>query len=353
MSYFSKQEVFKSSKLLLPVHGGIGRNIMATAVVRAIKKQYPNKELSVIAGCPEVFQKNPRVKRVHNLSRPSFVFEDYFKNSDTMLLSVEPYQHKDYISRKKHFVECWCEMLGVEFDGIQPEMFYNISEQEIAKDYLQKFDRRMILFQHQGGKVPEQANKKSKIIAKSGMYKRNLPENIAQEVTDKLIKLGFMVGSVGHPNQFLPKGAEAIKFQPRAIIALIPFVAGVISIDSFLLHASAISKDETPAIGVWGGTNPLVLGYPWMKNLTRKACDDPMCHRPNSYLWDFEQTGFMWDCPHNDICMNYDSDTIVQSLKETMKGESNGGRKPKRKSTQKNNSCGKKSVSCDCKGKSA
>jgi len=362
MFYSDKETLSEAGRLLLVVHGGIGRNIQATSVVRAISEKFTKRALYVIAGCPEVFLKNPHIKKVHNMSKPSYIFDDYFQDNRTIMMNVEPYQHYDYIYRKKHFIECWCDMLDLPMKKLEPEVFFNIAEMDIAKDYLSKFDRRMILIQHQGGKIPEQKNKKSRILAKTGMYRRNLPEHVTQKVVDELIKMGYMVGSVNHENQFLPKGAEHIKFIPRATTALVPLVAGIITIDSYLLHASACFKGVTPTLALWGGTDPRVLGYPWHKNLVRNACPTPMCHRPNSYLFDHEETGFLWDCPHNDICMNYDPDFIIQEFKKLMKEAGNDKREPKgkqRKRTPKadepktkeqDHPCGKAGVACPSKG---
>lgn len=358
MTDVQKQNLEEANRIVLVIQGGIGRNIQSTAVIKELKKRYPSKHIAVICGSPELFVKNPHISRIHNLAHPSHFFEDYIKDNLTVVINVEPYQHFDYIYRRRHFINCWLDMLGFEdqeSDIPTPEIFYNQAEIEMAKDYLRKFDRRMVLFQHQGGKIPETQEKKSKLIAKTGMYRRNLPENVAQEVTDKLIEKGYMVGSVGHPNQYLPRGAEQVGFPIRAICALIPFVEAVITIDSFLLHGSACYKGKTPTLAIWGGTNPAVLGYPWHKNMTREVCDTPMCHRPNSYLWDFEETGFLWDCPHNDICMNYKASDIIQEFDKMMEAKNgsrkpDSGKKPRGETKEEDNARPEAGRACPCEG---
>ncbi len=338
---YTKNHYESIGRCLFVVHGGIGRNIMATAVIENMKRQYPQLEINVLAGCPEVFLRNPHVKRIHNLSHPSYVYEDYVIDKKALVINVEPYQHFDYIHRQKHFVQCWCEMIGIQCETIRPKIYFNISEDEMAKDYLRKFDRRMILIQSQGGKVPERKAKKEKIIAQAGMYRRNLPEHVTQEVVDGLIDRGYMVGSVAHENQFLPKGAEQVRFPIRAIVALIPLVEMVVSIDSFLLHGAACYGEDVSVVSTWGGTDPRVLGYPWQKNLVREVCDNPMCHRPNSYLHDIEETGFMWDCPHNDLCMNFDAKTILKEIDFMLKKETDDTTE-----TRKDDPCPKEGCAC-------
>lgn len=342
-----------AQNIMLVVQGGIGRNICASAVVRAIKKAHPLKPLAVLCGCPEVFNKNPNVKKIVNLSHPGSVYDPFVKDSKTIILTAEPYQNYDYIYRRKHFVECWCDEIGVPADGIYPEMYFSIAEMEMGLDWLHRFSGKMVLFQHQGGKIPTTNAAKDKMIAKNGMFRRNLPETVAQEVTDGLIERGYYVGSVGHENQFLPKQAEAIKFPPRAVTALIPNVRAVITIDSYLLHAAACFKDKTPTLALWGGTNPKVLGYPTHRNMTRSACDTPMCHRPDSFLFDNDTSGYTWDCPHNDICCNYTSEEILNAFDEMIKENPNDGdnSESRFKETQiKNLPCGKTGVPCGHEG---
>lgn len=319
----NKESIKEAQNLILFVSGGIGRNIQATAVCRAIKKAYPEKDLLVLAGYPDIFLMNPHIRRAIPQSQSSYFFEDYINNpkNKSVFINAEPYQHYDYIYRKKHFVEAWCDMIGVPCDGINPEIHFKESELRMAELFLEKFDRDMVLFQHQGGKVPKDKSEKELIASKSGMYKRSLPEKVVDEVTDGLIARGFMVGSVGAETQHHPTSAEKIIHPLRAILALIPYVAEVISIDSFLMHGAAAFGKKTLAL--WGGTNPKSLGYDSNFNKVNIACETPMCHRPNSYMFDFEPTGFLWDCPQDDACMNtFKAQDILQAFDEMT-----GGRK--------------------------
>lgn len=310
------EAIGKIDNIVLVVNGGIGRNIMATAVVRSIKKAFPEKDLIVVAGCPDIFLKNPNVKRVLRLGQSLYFYEDYILNSQSYVISVEPYQHHDYIYKQKHFVECWCDLIGIPCDSIYPEIFFNENEKRMAQLFLSKFDRPMVLIQHSGGINPKDKSEKEQLTAQSAMYRRNIPKDIIQRVADILISKGYMIGSVQNENQFCISMAEKIQFPIRAIIALVPEVAGVIAIDSFLQHACAVFKKQS--LVLWGGTSPRVLGYDSNVNLTKEACPNPMCHRPNSYLFDIEPTGYMWDCPHNDICMHYDPDYIVEQVEKIL-----------------------------------
>jgi ADP-heptose:LPS heptosyltransferase len=314
-----KDNILKAKRIILVVSGGIGRNIFATAVVRNLKKTYPNHDIIVCCGCPEVFQNNPHIKRIYSFDKPQHLFEDYiFDNKDTVILDVEPYRHPDYLSGNRHIVECWCDLLEISCDSIKPELYFVKNEKEVSKAYMTKYKKPVILIQHTGGKVPEQPTAEARLTAKDAMYRRGLPEDVVQELTDKFIADGYIVGSVQHPNQFQPKGSELIHFPLRATLGLIPYVEGIISIDSMLQHASAAF--DVPSLVCWAGTNPEKLGYTLHTNLRKKVCPIPECHRPNSYAFDIQPNGMMWNCPYSEECCNYTADEIYEAYK-TMKGD--------------------------------
>lgn len=330
-----KKLMERSKTLIFNVQGGIGRNIFATAVIRNLKKAYPEKDIFVVAGFSDVFFNNPHIKRVYNFGKTYYLYDDYIKDKkDIFVVDAEPYKHPDYVAGKKHVVECWCELLGVPCDSVTPEMYFTRNELDVAEAFASKYTKPFVLFQHVGGKTPSQCNKQDQLISKATMYRRSLPEKTAQDVANRLIKDGYAVGSVQTPNQFCPKGVDKICFSIRAIIGLIPKVDGLICIDSFLHHAAAGMGIQ--ALVLWGGTSPDKLGYTMHKNLRHNLCPTPECHRPNSYLFDIKSTGFMWDCPHSDKCMDYTVEEIVDGFKSIKKDTYGTKEKPVKIETKQN-----------------
>lgn len=344
-----KKLIEKSKRIIFVVTGGIGRNIFATGVIRNLKKTYPNKDIFVVCGTPEIFQNNPHIKRIYGFDKTQHLFEDYiFKNDETVVLDVEPYRHPEYLAGNKHIVECWCDLLKIPCDDVKPEMFFVKNEKEVSKVYMTKYKKPLILIQHTGGKIPEQDTDEARIIAKAAMYRRGLPETTVQELVDKLIADGYAVGSVQHPNQFKPKGADIINFPLRATLGLIPFAEGIISIDSMLQHASACFDKES--LVCWAGTSPERLGYKIHKNLRKNVCSTPECHRPNSYAFDIQPSGNMWNCPFSEECCNYTSEEILEAYKE-MKGERYLEASKKGKDTQDSDKYEEIKTDCPCRGK--
>ena len=81
-------------KIVFVCDGGIGKNIASTAVVRNIKKKYPDKELIVVAGHPEVYMYNPNVSKVYAFHNPLYFYQDQIVDKNVLVLKSEPYLHQ-------------------------------------------------------------------------------------------------------------------------------------------------------------------------------------------------------------------------------------------------------------------
>lgn len=303
--------------IIFVAEGGLGRAIASTAVVKKLKETYPDKNIIVVTGYPDVYLYNPRVKKVFNMNNPLYFYDDYI-NEESYIIKVEPYTEYGYIIEHKHLIRTWCEMLGLDPEGAVPEMYFLDNEIEAGQIYVDKLTgngkKNFILMQWTGGIPPKSKEKHDVFDAVARMHKRSLPQNVAQKIANKLISRDFVVGCVQHENQPKIEGAELVFFPFRSVIVLLKLCQGFIGVDSFLQHAAA-------ALGIkgvvcWGGTHPQALGYELHRNLTREACDRPFCHRPNSYIFDASPTNTIWNCPHNEKCMQYDADEIVKAYEE-------------------------------------
>ena len=47
--------------ILFQIDGGLGKSIMATAVVKVIRKRYKNANIIVVTAYPDVFLNNPHI----------------------------------------------------------------------------------------------------------------------------------------------------------------------------------------------------------------------------------------------------------------------------------------------------
>ena len=54
--------------IIFQIEGGLGKSIMATAMVKVIKNHYKDSTLIVVTPYPDVFLNNPQVDKVKNIN---------------------------------------------------------------------------------------------------------------------------------------------------------------------------------------------------------------------------------------------------------------------------------------------
>lgn len=311
--------------IIFVVDGGIGKAICATAVVKRVAEEFPDKRIIVMTGYPDIFMYNPNVYKVFNFGNPLYFYDDYV-NKESFVIRVEPYTDYGYMSEEEHIITAWCRMIGIERKDAVPEMFFLDNELEAAKAYVSKltagFKKKFVVFQWVGGIVPGAKDELSMLDAINRMHRRSLTKSVAQKVANKLIARDYVVGSVQHENFPDIQGTERLFFPnspARGIIALLKYSDCFIGIDSFIHHgAMAFNKK---GVVIWGGTNPKKLGYDHHTNLTKVACKTPFCHRPDSYVFDATSIGSIWNCPHNTKCLEYDADEILAAYEAIPRDE--------------------------------
>lgn len=307
----------KIKNIIFISEGGLGKVIASTAVVKRLSEEFPDKKIIVVAGYPDIFQYNPRVHKVFRFDNPLYFYDDYI-HPESFILKFEPYVDNRYVFDNEHLIEVWCKQIGIDPKGATPEIFFLDNEIEAAKIYIDKLTgsgkKKFILYQWVGGIIPKDKSKEGFFDVVSRMHRRSLPQSVAQKLANKLISRDYVVGCVQHENFPVLQGVEIVNFPIRSVIALLKFSDGFIGIDSFLQHASAALQIR--GLVVWGGTNPLKLGYSTNKNITRSACATPFCHRPDSYIFDSNNVNGIWNCPYNAKCMDYDADEIIHAFEE-------------------------------------
>jgi len=95
----------------------------------------------------------------------------------------------------------------------------------------------------------------------------------------------------------------------------------VIAIDSFVQHAwKAMGKKD--GVILWGGTNPVNLGYSENSNLVNKSsCANLHCNRPNTHMFDFVGNGNYWKCPFGAKCMKFSKERLIKAIAESVESK--------------------------------
>jgi ADP-heptose:LPS heptosyltransferase len=239
--------------------GGNGKQIQATAVIRAIKKTYPDRKIIWICSWDSVAFNNPNVFRFFQHNQLQY-FKDDFVKEDTIIMKHDPYNETNHILRKEHLTETWCKLFNIPYDGYKPDVFVNPRELEIAKDKIKPDGRPIMLFQSHGGNSQTQYSKKS--------WYRDMPIEIAQELANYFSKK-YRILHIKNPDQPVLQNVEVLNLPLRELYGVFPLSTKRLFIDSFSQHlAAGLGLQSTVC---WIGNTHKVFGYPEHINIYPNA----------------------------------------------------------------------------------
>jgi ADP-heptose:LPS heptosyltransferase len=235
------------------VEGGIGKNIVATNIVRNIKKLHPDRHLVVVTPYPEVFLHNPHVHRVYKIGMCPYFYEDYIKDKDTIVFKHEPYNSNEVITRKTNLAKAWCKSLALNYDANKPELHFNQIEQQNALLLAQNLsnNKPMVAVQINGGMgaSPRHINFN---------WFRDLPPQYVQPIINKH-KHEYTFVQIKSSNQLKLENCVQIDLTLREVLLLLSQCKTAITIDSVTQHVMAAF--QKPALVCWVGNSPVVYGY--------------------------------------------------------------------------------------------
>lgn len=286
--------------LILPVQGGAGKNVLATAVVKAIKKYYGDDyKIIILTGYKDIWLYNTNVHRVFLHGQCPYFYTDYVKDKNVKIVSVEPYTTEDYILKKKHLIEIWCDLAGAKYNNEQPELFFNQRELE----YFQRrfFDgRKIMLIQTNGGMQQD--------VKISWM--RDMPLDVAQEVINRFSQQ-YRVIHIRRDDQPSLNVESVSTNNFRELMGLIKLSEKRLFIDSVCHHvASALKKESTV---LWVRNNPEILGYAIHDNIITKV-EDEIDTTSNSVFEPYNITGNIYECPFKEGTKLFDTEEVIMSV---------------------------------------
>ena len=302
----------KDNYLIFTVNGGAGKNVLATAVVKAIKKNKPKTKIIVITAYKEIWMYNPNVYRIYTFGNTPNFYNDYIKDNDenVEICSLEPYSTTDYILKRKSLIEIWCDLVKVPYNNEKPELFFNQREIEFANNQRSLTDRPIMLIQTNGG-----APQDMKVS-----WMRDMPLSNAQEVVQhftnnvKVIqKYGqnFRIIQIRRDDQPALQGVEQFKGNLRELMILIKYSEKRLFIDSVCQHIAAAL--EKPSTVVWVRNNPKVLGYDIHDNIITKA-EDEIDTTSDSFLEPYDIQGNVYQCPFREGTKLFETQDLIESL---------------------------------------
>lgn len=288
--------------LIWHVEGGLGKNIAATSLCRSIKEAYPDRKLIMVVSYPEVFLNNPYIDRVYFVSNRPYFYDNYIKDKDTLIFKQEPYNQTDHILKKKHLINNWCDILGVQYVGQQPQVYVNMAQKMTLG--LWKRDRPTMVIQTNGGPLIEQKYGYS--------WARDIPFDLAQKIVDRY-KNNYHIFQITRPDSQKLEGVEVVsnKISNMELFAILIEAKKRLLIDSCLQHAAASFK--LPSTVLWIGTSPKVFGYSLHDNIISNPPDNSV-KLIDSYMFDYALDGILHECPYLDYNSMFSIEDIYNSI---------------------------------------
>ena len=292
----------KEQYVILSINGGAGKNVMATAVVKAIKKAYPDRKIIVLTAYKDVWMNNPDVWRSYNFGQTPYFYSDFIEQGNSIVFAQEPYQTNDYIQKKKHLIEIWCDLCGVPYNKEKPELFFNQREVDYVKNRLLGAGKRPIFAIQTNGGMQQDV----KIS-----WMRDMPLDMAQEIVNHYAQW-FDVIHIRRQDQLPLNNTLPFTGNLRELFLLIKFSTKRLLIDSLSQHvAAALNKQSTV---LWVRNNPKILGYTMHDNIVTPAIDE-LDTTFNSVLEPYEITGNVFQCPFKEGTVLFDKDEVIESIK--------------------------------------
>lgn len=281
--------------IIFHVEGGIGKNLMATAVATAIKKAHPDRKLIVCAAWAAVWVNNPDVDRFYVLGATPYFFEDFIKGKDAWIFKSEPYHHQDFLNGKRYLADIWCEQLGVPYNGEMPQLVLSKNEKKNIERKLSGFGKPIFALQTNGGGPQDFPVS----------WVRDVPLSNLTQILNEINK-EYKIIHIRREDQPAIKGVDFIQTpNVRDLFAVIEYSHNRLLIDSFAQHA-AVALDR-PSTVLWPIDNVKTLGYPDFHNNIVSNADTRKVHLIDSYLGAHPINGeFLHECP-------FDNDNIFET----------------------------------------
>lgn len=287
--------------IIFQIDGGLGKSIMATAVLKVIKKEYKKANIIVITGYPDVFIGNPNANKVLHHQQAVSLYKNYIYNKDIKVFIADPYLTSDFITESNHLLKIWCNTYNLKYDGELPEIFLSKAEKEYFAPFY-KLDKPIMAIQPNGGAV-EQTLKYS--------WTRDLPAFVVNEVISQF-QNDYAILHIKRNEQLSYYGTIEALDNWRSIAIMLTLSAKRLFIDSSSMHI-ATALNLKSVVG-WIGTNPKVFGYDMHTNILANEPTKEVNIESNSYTKHlfYEDISTL---PYNNFSEILDTQSIINALK--------------------------------------
>jgi hypothetical protein len=289
------------STIICQIDGGLGKSIIFTGVLKAIRKQYKKSNIIVVTAYPDVFIANPNVNKVLGFDQLSGIYSQYIANKDCKVFVSDPYHTSAFITESGHLIKIWCESFGIEYNGEMPEMYLLKAEKEYFAPFY-RLDKPILAIQPNGG-ANNQPLKYS--------WTRDIPVPIIDQVVE-YFKNEYAIVHIKREDQIIYNNTIQALDGFRSIAVLLTMSAKRLLIDSSAMHIA--TSLNLPSTVLWVGTNPKVFGYDMHNNIlanhpTRVVEFNHPHYQKHLFFQDISTI------PYNDLNEVFDAKKIIAQLK--------------------------------------
>lgn len=269
------------SDIFIQISGGVGKNISFTSLLPILKKKYDN--IHIATPYPDLFSGNPYITNI-NQQITKDIYRNIFLKDSTKIVMMDPYDHQDFIKKKRHILEVWAEMCEIKIENgmdLKTEIYMHENEKftvdKIVNEIRETTKDRFIMIQLNGGQSPihfeQKGNEEFSFFNESS--KRYYPFDYYVELIKKIKDLypDYTILRYGLSNEPIPYeiGKIIATIKPavhyKNYYWLAKYAKHIICIDSSLQHLTAGVKKS---IVIWGDTRPEHFGYNQHINLVEK-----------------------------------------------------------------------------------
>jgi hypothetical protein len=287
--------------IIFDISGGLGKNILSTAVLKAIRVQHPKAKVIVLTSYPDVFIGNPNVNKVIQHGTIASIYKDYMEGKEVKVFITDPYTTSDYLTESKHLIEIWCNLFGIKYNGELPELFISKSEVEYFAPFYQ-LEKPIMTIQPNGGPV-DQPLKYS--------WVRDIPTPVMNDVIQHY-KKDYTIVHIKREDQLMYADTIGALDSFRSIAVLLSLSSRRLLIDSSAMHiATALNL---PSIVCWIGTSSKVFGYDMHGNIEANAPDKEL-NLDHPYLQRLPLFEDISRCPYTELSNIFNSEDIIKALK--------------------------------------
>lgn len=268
--------------IIFQINGGLGKSVMATSVCKSIKQKYPESNLIVITGYPDVFLNNPNVHRCIKFNEAKYFYKDYIEGKDFLYFGQEPYLTDDYIHGDTHLIDIWCKLYELPVLQYNGELYLTKRELDFySKKY--DFSTPFIALQTSGSSGELMYN-----------WGRDIPPSFVKYILKKYCNQ--KIYHIRQEHQTSYDGVIPFTDNIRAVSVLISLSQKRIFMDSSCQHLAAALGLQSNVL--WVTTSPKVFGYDFNTNLLASP-ETKSTSLANSFLSKYELVPQVSDFPYN------------------------------------------------------